>query len=224
VNIADINSATSTATRNLVNPKGQLGKDDFLRLLTVQLQYQDPLKPMENTEFVAQMAQFSSLEQLQNMSQALEQSTQSNAQLGRTLNHELVTSLVGRTVEAPTGEVSYDGEHSVAVPYRLDQKAARARLSIVDGGGQLVRQFDLDGAKVRGKVTWNGKTAGGQEVPAGAYAVVVQAVDSGGQAVGGQALQGLRVDAVRYQGDDARVWAGDREWSLAQLSGVLDAR
>ena len=58
-----------------------LGKEDFLHLLTVQLRYQDPMNPMENTDFIAQMAQFSSLEQLQNMNQPLEMGLGSEAQL-----------------------------------------------------------------------------------------------------------------------------------------------
>ncbi|MFO0752727.1 MAG: flagellar hook capping FlgD N-terminal domain-containing protein [Thermodesulfovibrionales bacterium] len=66
-------SSSSNSTTGTTNTS--LGKDDFLYLLTKQLEYQDPLNPMQDTEFVAQLAQFSSLEQMTNMSKSLETST-----------------------------------------------------------------------------------------------------------------------------------------------------
>ena len=66
VPVSGINGLTSRV------PKKQMGKDDFLLLLTKQLQNQDPMKPMDNMEFVAQMAQFTSLEQMTNMNKSIE--------------------------------------------------------------------------------------------------------------------------------------------------------
>ena len=67
------NDTTNTAGATSTSQKSNstLGKDDFLKLLVTQLEYQDPMNPMDNTQFVAQMAQFSSLEQMQNMSQTM---------------------------------------------------------------------------------------------------------------------------------------------------------
>ena len=80
----------------------ELGKDDFLKLLIAQLQNQDPTSPMENTEFIAQMAQFSSLEQMTNMSTEF-------TKLANMLNSGEAVSLLGKSVEVASGESSISG-------------------------------------------------------------------------------------------------------------------
>ncbi len=76
-----------------------LGKDEFLKLFTFQLRYQNPLKPMDSTEFTTQLAQFSSLEQLYNMNKNLQELlTYQNS-----LNNGMSTSLIGRRVKMQDG-------------------------------------------------------------------------------------------------------------------------
>ena len=74
----------------------ELGKDDFLKLLMAQMTNQDPTSPMENTEFIAQMAQFSSLEQMTNMSQNFDR-------MASMINSSEAQSLLGRTVQIDLG-------------------------------------------------------------------------------------------------------------------------
>ena len=216
---------------NIVNPNGdqaqvensraQLGKDDFLKLLTVQLRYQDPLNPMENTEFVAQMAQFSSLEQLQNMNQTMERSQAAEAELQAAFKNNLVTSLVGKAVEVPTQEVAYDGE-TTEVAYRLGPQARSASLQILDARGQMVRELELDTSQAYNKVEWDGKSVSGDKVPKGVYLAVVIAAGPGGVPVEADMLKRVRVDAVRYAGSEARIWADGRELALSDLRGVVE--
>ena len=79
------------------NPNAILGKDDFLKLLVTQLQHQDPMNPMDDKDFMGQMAQFSSLEQITNMSSALQRMDHSN-QLSQSVG------LIGRTVTYAQGD------------------------------------------------------------------------------------------------------------------------
>ena len=75
-------AATSSTATSTTKTNNELGKDDFLQLLVTQLQHQDPLAPMEDKEFIAQMAQFTSLEQMKNMNNAV-QITQATSYIGK---------------------------------------------------------------------------------------------------------------------------------------------
>ncbi|MCX6937724.1 MAG: hypothetical protein NTU80_07460 [Verrucomicrobia bacterium] len=133
--ITGTNSATSAASATAANgstaasriPKKTLGQDDFLKLLTVQLAKQDPMKPMEDTAFMAQMAQFSALEQSSQMSKDV-------AGLRNDFAQQYATGMIGRdvTVTTPKGDIrgtvdsvsSADGETRLSVGgslYNLSQ-------------------------------------------------------------------------------------------------------
>lgn len=106
----------------------QLGKDDFLKLLITQMSNQDPLSPMENTEFIAQMAQFSSLEQMTNMSQNFEK-------LSAMMNTSAATNTIGHVVEIDLGDTTTTG---------VVQAVTRDAAPQVNVNGQL---YDLSRVK-----------------------------------------------------------------------------
>ncbi|MDD5790871.1 MAG: flagellar hook assembly protein FlgD [Spirochaetia bacterium] len=102
-----VDSFNKTLTANGRKTSNELGKDDFLKILIAQLSNQDPTSPLENTEFIAQMAQFSSLEQMTNMSQNFEK-------LAGMINSSEAQSLLGKTVELDAGDTSVTGQVQAA--------------------------------------------------------------------------------------------------------------
>lgn len=91
-----VNMFNKTLAVNGRTASQELGKDDFLKLLLTQLSHQDPTAPMDNTQFIAQMAQFSTLEQMTNMSVGFNQ-------LSNLLNTSDAVATMGKTVEVDTG-------------------------------------------------------------------------------------------------------------------------
>lgn len=152
-----------------------LGKEDFLQLLVTQLQNQDPLQPMENTEFVAQLAQFSSLEQLSNVNEQL-----SGVQMGQmNLSNLQATDLVGQQITARGDHFTYDGTGGTDLSFELGGEAAGGEVAIYDEYGGLVTTIDL-GQQDAGvsSVTWDGHTDSGTMAGAGRYSMEITAHDA----------------------------------------------
>jgi flagellar basal-body rod modification protein FlgD len=156
-------------------------KDTFLKLLTAQLSNQDPLNPMDNTAFVAQLAQFSALEQ------AIETNTRlamiSVQQSG--IANTAVASLVGREVTVKGSSVTLSGQGvGTQVGYTLDGDATSVKLTIRDEHGTVVRTLD-QGAQKAGlqQVGWDGRDDGGNPLPKGNYSVTVEAKNESGSPV-----------------------------------------
>ncbi|ADG82388.1 flagellar hook capping FlgD N-terminal domain-containing protein [Thermincola potens] len=100
--VNNVSDAGSTQSQEAVSRtvKNVLGKDDFLKLLLTQLKYQDPLEPTDNKDFIAQMAQFSALEQMTNMSDGFTKLVQMQETLFRESTVSQAVGLIGKKVEA----------------------------------------------------------------------------------------------------------------------------
>jgi len=170
----------------------QLGQTEFLNLMITQLKNQDPFSPMENGDFISQMAQFSSVTGLAELQQSFDKlatSLQSNQALQ-------ASSLVGRTVLVPSaaGTLSTNGTLRGAV--ELTTSSGAVGVTIQDESGQVIRRLEL-GPQSSGEVyfNWDGIADNGQSAPAGRYFVSADA-SINGDTVAFETLMSASVDSV----------------------------
>jgi len=170
--------APATDTKKTTN--GAMGKDDFLKLLFTQLKYQDPQNPVDDREFAAQLAQFSSLEQMTNMSASLSELKTVMEQQGKFS----LLQAVGKTARAAGDGLVADATGHMNGILSLASAATSVKVNVTDGGGTPLRTIDL-GAKGAGEstFTWDGTLEGGYKAPPGQYHFFVEAADSAGNAV-----------------------------------------
>ncbi len=150
-----------------------LGQEAFLKLLVAQLQNQDPLNPQENHEFVAQLAQFSSLEQSIGINDRLDQLALQN----QGLQNSQIVSLVGKQATVKGSIVTLSGQGAIVpISFTLDSAAKEGTVTIRDAAGRSIRTLPVS-ARAKGTVTvtWNGQNDSGVPQPAGAYQVNVTA-------------------------------------------------
>lgn len=188
-----------------VNSNQEMGRDDFLNLLVTQLKNQDPLKPMESTAFVAELAQFSQLEQSAKQVQLLEKSiTQQTDALQYTL-----LPMVGRNVQVE-GSVIHLNNGPAKLTYALEREATTVRVTIQDAQGKPIRTLDL-GTQSAGKqdVQWDGRNQNGQLMPNGMYQYQLLAKDGKGTAVLAAPSSTLTISGVRMVDGVPQLAAGD---------------
>ncbi|MCD9006889.1 flagellar hook assembly protein FlgD [Luteimonas sp. XNQY3] len=158
------------------NNAESLGQADFLRLMTEQLKHQDPLNPMENSAFLGQLAQFSTVQGIQSLNASVE------GFAGAMASDQLLrgATMVGREVLLPSSRVALPAEGStsgiVAAP-----APGLVTIEVTDANGQPVRQFTV-AANAAGEVpfAWDGTDAAGQRLPEGAYGITAKHVTEAG--------------------------------------------
>ncbi|MEN5117862.1 flagellar hook capping FlgD N-terminal domain-containing protein [Luteimonas sp. TWI662] len=169
-----------------------LGQADFLRLMTEQLKHQDPLKPMENSAFLGQLAQFSTVQGIQDLNTSVNgfASAMASDQLMRG------ASLVGRDVVLPSAKLALPNEGAasglVAAP-----AAGTVNFDVTDANGQLVHQFSVP-AHAAGEVAfaWDGTDAAGNRLPAGTYGIAARHLAGSGESSVLSTYVRARVDSV----------------------------
>ncbi len=144
----------------------QLGKDQFLQLLVAQMNNQNPLDPQTNSEFVAQLAQFSTVEGIDNLNTSFE-SMLSSTQSSQALQ---ASSLVGRKVIVTTDSAVVDTSETFKGSVAMTGSTDNLYVNIYDSSGNQVNRISLGGAPT-GNIgfTWDGKDANGNLLPAGKY-------------------------------------------------------
>ena len=194
------NVGTSSAAATTTVPQGTLGKDDFLKLLISQLKNQDPLNPMNGTDFAAQLAQFSSLEQLTNINANLETSISANSVLSQSISNAMAATLIGKQVRATGTSFAYPGSGDVKLGYNLTAPAYDVTVKVYNSAGAVVRTIHgLDTDSGDQTFSWDGKDDAGNAVAAGKYTFKVSATDSAGSAMQATPFMFGTVSAVRYK-------------------------
>lgn len=138
--------------------------DDFLTLLTTELKNQDPLNPQDSSEWIAQLANFSSVEQQINMNTKLDELIA----LSSADSVSELASWLGHSVSAPGVALAFDGDE-LSIPFPSDPQAEEARIHVMDASGAVVATLPASAAG--GEVVWDGATDDGGQAPAGAYSV-----------------------------------------------------
>ena len=185
--VTGVSSGTTSSTQT---NKSVLGKDDFLKMLIAQLKNQDPLNPLDGTQFAAQLAQFSALEQMTNMNSKLETVSSYLA----TLNNGQVASLIGNDVSAKGNTVKVEGSTNT-IYYNLPSDVQKGTIKLYDTQGDLVKTLAFGTQKTGiNSLTWDCS-----KMSAGTYTFAVSATDRAGKEVSPDTMITGRVTGATFK-------------------------
>lgn len=219
-------ASASQATQQPADAQGsdKLGKDEFLKILVAQLANQDPTKPMDSNAFVAQLAQFSALEQQQNTNDTLTQMLALQQSSGQAGNSSVAVASVGKEATYNASQMTLSTGGSIGVNAILPSSAADVIMEVDDANGNVVRGQHFGGmAAGSHNLTWDGFNDAGVAQAPGTYSVRVSAVDLAGKPVSvTQQSRGL-ITGVSFQNGATQLMIGDTSVSLSDVISIQQA-
>jgi len=211
-------STTSTAAPTKKD-NTTLGKEDFLSLLVAQLKNQDPLNPDDPTQFTAQLAQFSQLEQLFNLNGGMTNlvSAYENADKMTAIN------TIGKEVAFESDSFAFDGK-PVTLGYQLDEQASSVTIALRKDGVTVATLNGEDLDEGVHYLTWNGLTSMGGQAAAGNYSIVISAKNSQGASIDADSIVRSQVTGTDL-GDSSggTLLTGSGNVSFSRILGVFEA-
>lgn len=213
---------SSDTSWSIAGAGGKLGKQEFLQMLVTQLRYQDPMNPMDGQQFAAQLAQFSSVEQLVQLNEQLAAQGDANTAILQAANSNTALSTIGRNIFALGDQVELpatDAEQT-EVSFTVGGYGGKATLVLLDESGNEVGSRDL-GVLGAGRQTIElGEAA--TDLPAGVYGYRIDVMD-GDKEVDVETYMTGRVDGVRYGADGAVLTSGKLTIPIGHVIRVSDA-
>lgn len=199
----------------------QLGKDDFLQLLVTKLQHQDPLKPMDDEDFIAQLAQFSTLEQMNNIANGIAASNQWDFLQMQSLNNVMATGLIGKDVKATYNTVYADQDNTPKISYTLGSFAEEVEFVIRDAQGSVVATLTQDSVgEGTHFIEWDGTDSFGNRVDESLYTVEVTATDMSGSTFTPSLSLVGKVESVVYRDGAAFLTVNGTEIPLGDVTAI----
>ena len=219
MSLMGLDSVSSRGGQTQSTQSNVMGKNDFLHLLVAQLQAQDPLNPMDATGFTAQLAQFSSLEQLQNINTTLGSIGTSQA----ILQNSQAVGFIGKDITAIGNSVVVADGQSSDMQFTLSEDADKVYVKVYDHNGTFIRDIEA-GAMQAGEnsVSWDARDYLGGQAPDGVYHYEVMALDAEGQSVDSTTFTSGRVTGVNYHDGLAYLVLGDHEVAMGNVVEVSD--
>lgn len=209
----------SKKMRTAGNP--QLDKDAFLKLMLTQMKYQDPTNPMQSHEMAAQLAQFTSLEQLNNIHTTLE--GMSKAQAPQT-NYQAL-ALIGKRVSGDSSKlIRAAGDTKHGINFEMLGDAAKVRVTVKDSGGNVVRKMEFAALKKgQNTIEWNGVNDEGAAARPGEYKISVEGVsNTGGKVFAKTSFEG-RITGLNYTNEGPVLLVGNQSLKLADVKKIEEA-
>lgn len=199
----------------------KMDKDAFFKLMLAQLKNQDPMNPLKNHEMAAQLAQFSSLEQMTNMNTTLSRIEGKNTQ---PQNFEAL-NMIGKTIAGDASKVvrtQFDKEHDFN--FTLPQDATETTVKLMSTKGELIREYKLTNLKSgANKVSWNGNNEGGIKQPAGEYVFQIESKNSvGGKIPVNTQFKG-EVTGLSFSAEGPVLQVGSQSIKMRDISQITDS-
>lgn len=188
--------------------KKSLGKDDFLRIMLTQMKNQDPTNPFKAEQMATEVAQFTTVEQLQNVNQNLTKMSTQN----RPLEQMAMTNMIGKTITIDRQRFPHMEGQNESLSFNLPRDAATVKLAIVSEGGETVLEKEL-GSQKAGEVSfaWDGFKSNTLPAKGGNYMLRVEAKNDKGQNIESNPQAKAQVIGVSFEGNEPVFLVGNAQ-------------